>query len=477
MNKLFSQLFVALLLPLSLSAQTMETDKSYRMGKLENGLTYYIRHNSKEPNLADFYIAQRVGSILEEPRQRGLAHFLEHMAFNGTKNFQGKDSSLGVVPWCESIGVKFGTNLNAYTSVEQTVYNVSAVPVKREGTVDSTLLILHDWSHFLLLNDDEIDKERGVIHEEWRTRRAGMAVQRMMERVLPMVYKGTKYEDCLPIGSMDIVDNFPYKDLRDYYQKWYRPDLQAIIVVGDIDVDKMEQKIRRTFADVPKPTNPAKRVYYPVADNDKMIVAIDKDTEQPIMLVNLYMKQEATPDSEKNLVATARKSYVTELVTSMINSRLADIKRQATPPFHSASVGAGQFLVSKTKDAFSLSFGCLQENVKGSFQAAIAETQRAHGKRIAACKGRIPESCRTQIHRAQRLSQPLLCKGCPAKLLGKRTNNDSRIRLQADAAVRQGSYADRREQGGCRACFKQEPSAYDICPRQAQLPHCRRTNL
>lgn len=257
MNKLFSQLLVALLLPLSLSAQTMETDKSYRMGKLENGLTYYIRHNSKEPNLADFYIAQRVGSILEEPRQRGLAHFLEHMAFNGTKNFQGKGSSLGVVPWCESIGVKFGTNLNAYTSVEQTVYNVSAVPVKREGIVDSTLLILHDWSHFLLLNDDEIDKERGVIHEEWRTRRAGMAVQRMMERVLPVVYKGTKYEDCLPIGSMDIVDNFPYKDLRDYYQKWYRPDLQAIIVVGDIDVDKMEQKIRRTFADVPKPTNPA----------------------------------------------------------------------------------------------------------------------------------------------------------------------------------------------------------------------------
>ena len=184
MNKLFSQLLVALLLPLSLSAQTMETDKSYRTGKLENGLTYYIRHNSKEPNLADFYIAQRVGSILEEPRQRGLAHFLEHMAFNGTKNFQGKGSSLGVVPWCESIGVKFGTNLNAYTSVEQTVYNVSAVPVKREGIVDSTLLILHDWSHFLLLNDDEIDKERGVIHEEWRTRRAGMAVQRMMERVL-----------------------------------------------------------------------------------------------------------------------------------------------------------------------------------------------------------------------------------------------------------------------------------------------------
>lgn len=381
MNNLLSLLLVTLLLPLSLSAQTMETDKSYRIGKLENGLTYYIRHNSKEPNLADFYIAQRVGSILEEPRQRGLAHFLEHMAFNGTKNFPGKGSSLGVVPWCETIGVKFGTNLNAYTSVEQTVYNISSVPIKREGIIDSTLLILHDWSHFLLLNDDEIDKERGVIHEEWRTRRAGKAVQRMMERVLPIVYEGTKYEDCLPIGSMNIVDSFPYKDLRDYYQKWYRPDLQAIIVVGDIDVDKMEQKIRSTFADVPKPINPAERVYYPVADNEKMIVAIDKDTEQPIMLANLYMKQEATPDSEKGLLVTARKSFITELITYMINHRLSDIKERATPPFHSASVNAGQFLISKTKDAFSLSFGCLQENVKGSFDAAIAEVERArqHG--------------------------------------------------------------------------------------------------
>ena len=381
MNKLFSTLLVSLLLPFSVAAQTVEIDNSYRVGKLENGLTYYIKHNAKEKGLADFFIAQRVGSILEEPRQRGLAHFLEHMAFNGTKHFQGKGNSLGIVPWCETIGVKFGTNLNAYTSVDQTVYNVSAVPIKREGIVDSTLLILHDWSHFLLLNDDEIDKERGVIHEEWRTRRAGMAVQRMMERVMPTIYKGTKYEDCLPIGSMDIVDNFPYKDLRDYYNKWYRPDLQAIIVVGDIDVDKMEEKIRRTFADVQKPENPAERIYYPVPDNDKMIVAIDKDSEQPIMLVNLYMKQAATPDNEKNLIATQRKSYLSALVTNMLNGRLADMKKKPTPPFHSASVGAGQFFISKTKDAFSVSFGCLQENVKGSFDAVIGEVERArqHG--------------------------------------------------------------------------------------------------
>lgn len=377
MIKFFLALFFSTLLPLSVSSQKVEADKSYRIGKLSNGLTYYLKYNAKEKGLAEFFIAQRVGSILEEPRQRGLAHFLEHMAFNGTKNFQGKGKSLGIVPWCETIGVKFGANLNAYTSVDQTVYNISAVPIMREGIIDSTLLILHDWSHFLLLEDNEIDKERGVIHEEWRTRRAGMAIQRMMERVMPTIYKGTKYEDCLPIGSMNIIDNFPYKDLRDYYLKWYRPDLQAIIIVGDIDVDKMEQKIHSVFSDIQKPENPANRIYYPVPDNKKMIVAIDKDSEQPIMLVTLYMKQEATPDSEKDLILTQRKKYLSSLIIKMLNNRLSDIRKQYKPPFHSASVNDGSFFISKTKDAFSVSFGCLQENVKGSFDAVIGEVERA----------------------------------------------------------------------------------------------------
>ena len=225
MKKYILFLIALVLLPLWVAAQ-LPQDPDVRKGTLKNGMTYYIRHNAKEAGLADFYIAQRVGSILEEPRQRGLAHFLEHMAFNGTKNKNGKP---GIVPWCESIGVKFGANLNAYTSIDQTVYHIGSAPLVREGIIDSCLLVLHDWSHYLLLEDEEIDKERGVIHEEWRTRRAGMAVQRMQEDVLPIIYQGTKYEDCMPIGSMDIVDHFPYQDLRDYYQKWYRPDLQAIV--------------------------------------------------------------------------------------------------------------------------------------------------------------------------------------------------------------------------------------------------------
>lgn len=381
MKKQFLSLFLLLLAPASLFAQTVEQDASIRQGKLKNGLTYYIRHNAKEAGLADFYIAQRVGSILEEPRQRGLAHFLEHMAFNGTKHFPGKGKQLGIVPWCETIGVKFGTNLNAYTSVDQTVYHIGSAPIKREGIIDSCLLVLNDWSQFINLEPKEIDKERGVIHEEWRNRRTGMAMQRMMENVMPKIYKGSKYEDCLPIGNMDIVDNFPYQDLRDYYQKWYRPDLQAIVVVGDFDVDMMERKIQKLFGKIKTHKNPAERIYYPVNDNDKMIVAIEKDKEQPIILGHLYMKSEATPDSEKNSVKYQREDYINGLITYMLNGRLSEKKQVANPPFMSATVKNGAFFVSRTKDAFSLSISCKQDNVLGGVSVAVGEVERArqHG--------------------------------------------------------------------------------------------------
>lgn len=381
MKKQFLSLFLLLLAPASLFAQTVEQDASIRQGKLKNGLTYYIRHNAKEAGLADFYIAQRVGSILEESRQRGLAHFLEHMAFNGTKHFPGKGKQLGIVPWCETIGVKFGTNLNAYTSVDQTVYHIGSAPIKREGIIDSCLLVLNDWSQFINLEPKEIDKERGVIHEEWRNRRTGMAMQRMMENVMPKIYKGSKYEDCLPIGNMDIVDNFPYQDLRDYYQKWYRPDLQAIVVVGDFDVDMMERKIQKLFGKIKAHKNPAERIYYPVNDNDKMIVAIEKDKEQPIILGHLYMKSEATPNSEKNSVKYQREDYINGLITYMLNGRLSEKKQVPNPPFMSATVKNGEFFVSRTKDAFSLSISCKQDNVLGGVSVAVGEVERArqHG--------------------------------------------------------------------------------------------------
>ena len=381
MKKILCSMFVMAVAFMTTAQAQLPQDPVVRKGVLKNGMTYYIRHNAKEAGLADFYIAQRVGSILEEPRQRGLAHFLEHMAFNGTKNFPGEGKRLGIVPWCETIGVKFGANLNAYTSVDQTVYHIGSAPLKREGILDSCLLVLHDWSHYILLKDEEIDKERGVIHEEWRTRRAGRAVQRLMEQAMPKIYQGSKYEDCLPIGSMDIVDNFPYKDLRDYYQKWYRPDLQAIVVVGDIDVDKVEKKIKKLFSKIPLPKERAERIYYPVGDNEKMIVAIEKDAEQPIVLCTIYQKRDATPDAEKNSEAYLRGDYIDGLISTMLNDRLAELRQKPGSPIQSATARASSFFISHTKEAFSLSVSCRQENILGGLLSAVAVAERArqHG--------------------------------------------------------------------------------------------------
>lgn len=376
-----SLLAIALLAALGIKAQSLPLDSTYRVGKLANGLTYYIRHNAKEKGIADFYLAQRVGSILEEPQQRGLAHFLEHMAFNGSEHFRGTKDSPTIVDWCEKHGIGFGPNLNAYTSIDETVYHVSAAPVTQPAMVDSLLLILSDWSHGLTLTDDEIDRERGVVHEEWRTRRAGAATQRLMEATLPYIYPGSKYADCMPIGSMDIIDHFPYQALRDYYHRWYRPDLQAVIIVGDIDVDDMEQRVRRLFSQIPMPAHPAERVYYPVPDNEEMMVTRLSDPEQPLTLVSLYMKRDAATDAEKDSWQYVRDAYIDELITFIIGERLDAVQEQTPKPCLSVSVQNGTFFVSRTKDAFALSFGAREENMRRSFDAAIGciEQVRQHG--------------------------------------------------------------------------------------------------
>lgn len=360
----------------------INNDNTIRKGILPNGMTYYIRHNAQTKGVADFYIAQKVGSILEEKRQRGLAHFLEHMAFNGTKHFPGNTLQPGIVAWCESVGIKFGANLNAYTSVDQTVYNISAAPVTREGVIDSCLLILNDWSHELLLTDKEIDKERGVIEEEWRTRRSGMAMQRLSEQAMPVIYAGTKYSDCMPIGNIDIVRTFPYNDLRDYYSKWYRPDLQAIIVVGDINEDKIEEKIKKLFAKIPLPQNPAHRIYYPIGNNEKMILYTATDKEQPTVNFTLYMKRDVTPKQERNTIQNYADDYKTNILRMAINDRLEELSRTKNAPFISASVRSGNFFLASTKDAFELS-GVLKEGkVIEAIQLLVGEVERARANGI-----------------------------------------------------------------------------------------------
>ena len=346
-------------------------DPNVRVGKLDNGLTYYIRKNSLPENRADFYIAQKVGSIQETPDQSGLAHFLEHMCFNGTTHFP--DNLLR--EYLEGIGVKFGYNLNAYTSVDETVYNINDVPVTREGVIDSCLLILHDWANDLTLDPKEIDKERGVIHEEWRSRMSAM--QRLMEKSLPVMFEGTKYANCFPIGNMDVVLNFKPQTLRDYYETWYRPDLQGIVVVGDIDVDMIENKIKALFADIPAQPNAPERIYYPVNDNVEPIVFIGQDKEQPNIQILLFNKHEATPNAQKGTMDYMVMAYIKGLIADMFNARLNEIRQSANPPFVYAGGYDSDFFVAKTKDAFTGYVVCKEDNIEGGFATLLREIERA----------------------------------------------------------------------------------------------------
>ena len=347
------------------------TDPNVRIGKLENGLTYYIRHNELPKDRADFYIAQKVGSILEEENQRGLAHFLEHMCFNGTTNFPGK----GIINWLESIGVKFGENLNAYTSVEETVYNIDNVPVIRDGIVDSCLLILHDWANDLTLAEAEIDNERGVIHEEWRTGQGAM--MRMYEQTLPKVFEGSKYGHRLPIGTIEVIDNFPYQALRDYYEKWYRPDQQGIIVVGDIDVDKVEAKIKELFSPIEMPANAAERKYEPVPDNKEPIITIAKDKEQPSTMIYIWHKHPATPNEAKGNLGYLVQNYLFSMIESMLNARLEELRQSANPPFIAAAAQEGDFLLAKTTQAFAGLAISKEDGIPTAISALVREIERA----------------------------------------------------------------------------------------------------
>ena len=356
------------------SCPPIPVDPNVRIGKLDNGLTYYIRHNDMPEHRVEFHIAQKVGSILEEPQQRGLAHFLEHMAFNGTKNFPGDENGLGIVQWCESKGIKFGVNLNAYTSVDQTVYRISNVPSDDKAVVDSCLLILHDWSNAILLSDKEIDKERGVIREEWRSRNSG--IMRLYTEAQPVMYPDSKYADCMPIGSIDVINNFPYQAIRDYYAKWYRPDLQGIIIVGDIDVDAIEQQIKTLFADVPKPVNPAERIYYPVTDNDEPLIYIGKDKEVDTPIVDIYFKQDATPDSIKGNMAYLLQDYVLAAANMMLNERFSELAQSANPPFNMAYSTYNNFFLAKTKDAFNVGAYTKETGLKEALNVLLTELER-----------------------------------------------------------------------------------------------------
>ena len=359
------------------SAQQMPpipVDPNVKIGKLDNGLTYYIRHNEEPKGQANFYIAQKVGSILEDESQRGLAHFLEHMCFNGTQHFPGN----GVVKYCESIGVKFGADLNAYTSIDETVYNIDNVPVaKVPSAVDSCLWILHDWADGLLLNHEDIDGERGVIHEEWRSRQN--AQMRLYEKILPEIYPNhNKYGERLPIGLMEVVDNFPYQVLRDYYEKWYRPDNQGIVVVGDIDVDEVEAKIKDIFGTIATPVNPAERYYVQVEDNDETIVSMAADKEFPYAQTFLFWKHDAYPVEMKGDLNYLVYKYAMGMTTMMLNERLREFTRLPEPPFMMAQFGSDEdYFLAKTKKSYMGIIVCDENKLENAVATVWREILRA----------------------------------------------------------------------------------------------------
>jgi len=349
------------------SLQPMPMDSTIRYGKLSNGLTYYIRHNEQPKNRAEFYIAQNVGSILEEDSQNGLAHFLEHMAFNGTKHYPGKN----LINYFETIGVRFGYNINAYTSLDETVYNLSEVPTNREGIIDSALLVLHDWSNSILLDGDEIDKERGVIREEWR--QGQTANRRIWAASNKVIMAGSQYAKRDIIGDTAVINNFSYQTLKDYYKKWYRPDLQAILIVGDIQVAQVEEKIKTLFADIPAPVNPAKRIFYPVPDNEEPIVGVFTDPEMQTTQVKLYFKQEPIPDEVKLSVQGYTLSIIKSLISSMARQRLDEIKQEPETPFTDTWSGFSSLV--RTKDIFAFICNPVTGKEKAARERLLKESE------------------------------------------------------------------------------------------------------
>ncbi len=337
----FSLLLCFSILGLNTFAQittTVPTNEAVKTGILENGMTYYIMHNEEPKDRASFYFVQNVGAILEDDAQNGLAHFLEHMAFNGLKNFPGKN----MLDYLEKNGILFGRDINAYTAQDETVYNVSNIPVANEGLLDSALLVLHDWSGGLLLEAEEIESERGVIHEEWRTRRN--VRKRLGDQTSPVMYNNSMYSKRDVIGSLDVIDNFEHSVLRDYYEKWYRPDMQAVVVVGDIDAEKMEAKVKALFSKIPMPKNAAKRTYAKIEDSKELayVAAKDKEAKSLNIMWGFRYDLDAVITEE-----TQRRDMANSMFNTMLKSRIAEKTKKLE--CSASGMELGGFEMARTK--------------------------------------------------------------------------------------------------------------------------------
>ncbi|MCF8298612.1 MAG: insulinase family protein [Saprospiraceae bacterium] len=351
--------------PKSSEGKPLPIDPLVVYGKLDNGLTYYIRKNELPKDRAQFWLTVKAGAIDENDDQNGLAHFCEHMAFNGTKNFEKKE----IINYLQRVGMKFGPEINAYTSYDLTNYMLQKVPIDVKENIDTSLQIIFDWAYNLSFDNEEIDNERGVIHEEWRTRRG--ASFRMRTETDKILYKGSKYAERDVIGDINIIDNFKYPVIKDFYKTWYRPDLQGVIIVGDFDVKEMEQKVIKLFSTAPKFESPKPRIDFEIPDHDETYVAIEKDKEARFSNVSIYYKHD-------NVKTKDAKYFVDQiqqqLYSIMINARLAEITEKAEAPFVNAYSYYGN--IRRTKDAY-ISMAISKNNkIQESLKTILLENEK-----------------------------------------------------------------------------------------------------
>jgi zinc protease len=347
----------------------LPVDSRVTVGTLDNGLRYYIRTNKRPENRAELRLVVNAGSILEDDDQQGLAHLLEHMAFNGTANFEKQE----LVRYLESIGMSFGPDVNAYTSFDETVYMLQ-VPTDDPDILSTAFRILEDWAHLVALDGEEIDKERGVVIEEWRLGRGANA--RIMDQQIPVLFQGSRYARRLPIGKVEVLETFPHEALRRFYQEWYRPDLMAIIAVGDFDPAQVEDMIRKRFAHIPAPEDARPRPEYEVPGHTETLFAIATDPEATGSQVAILYKQ---PVEDRNSLAAHRDLLVERLTAAMLNARLFELTRTEDPPFVAAGTARGRFV--RTSTFVQLAALVAEDGIQLGMEALLTEAERAarHG--------------------------------------------------------------------------------------------------
>ncbi len=370
MNRLLAILFVSAALVTSAVSQSFDpnadipVDDNVLIGKLENGLTYIIRKNQKPENRVQLRLVVNAGSMQEDDDQLGLAHFIEHMAFNGSKNFEKNE----LVDFLQSVGVEFGADLNAYTSFEETVYMLP-LPSDDEEVLMKGLTVLEDWASGLSFDPEEIDKERGVVVEEWR--RGQGAQQRMRDEFFPILFKDSRYAERLPIGKKEIIENASYETIQSFYEDWYRPELMAIVVVGDIDVAQMESEIKSRFSKIKVATPAREKLSNEVPGHEETLVAITKDAENSFTILQLEYKH---PGEQMTTLSDLRKNYLYSLYNRMLGNRLEELTQAADPPFIFASSNFGSLV--RSTNSYS-SFAVSSENGIGkALETLVIENER-----------------------------------------------------------------------------------------------------